>query len=169
MITKATLEDVSTLNKLINSAYRGESSKKGWTTEANILEGSRTTENELTEIIQDKKNTILKYSENTQIIGCVLLIEKEEQLYLGMLTVSPELQNSGIGKKLMRQAEIHASALGLSKIIMTVITVREELISWYKRNGYVDTGARETFPTSDVFSQISNEALEFMVLEKRIL
>ena len=168
MITKATIEDVSTLNKLINSAYRGESSKKGWTTEANILEGSRTTEKELTEIIQDKKNTILKFTENNQIIGCVLLIEKEDRLYLGMLTVSPELQNSGVGKKLMRQAEIQASALGLSKIVMTVITVREELISWYKRNGYVDTGAREPFPVSDVFSQTSNEPLEFMVLEKRI-
>ena len=75
MITKATIEDVSALNKLINSAYRGESSKKGWTTEANLLEGIRTTEMELTEIIQDQKNTILKFTENNEIIGCVLLIE----------------------------------------------------------------------------------------------
>jgi len=168
MIIKATIEDVSSLNKLINSAYRGESSKKGWTTEANILEGSRTTEKELTEIIQDKKNTILKFVENSEIIGCVLLIEKEHQLYLGMLTVSPELQNSGVGKKVLQQAEIHASALGLSKIVMTVITVRDELIAWYKRHGYVDTGAREPFPVSEVFSQTSKEPLEFMVLEKRI-
>jgi ribosomal protein S18 acetylase RimI-like enzyme len=168
MITKATLEDVSALNKLINSAYRGESSKKGWTTEANLLEGKRTNEDELTEIIQNKKNTILKFTENNEIIGCVLLIEKEHQLYLGMLTVSPELQNSGVGKKLMQQAEIHASTLGLSKIVMTVISVREELISWYKRNGYVDTGAREPFPVGDVHIPISNQPLEFMVLEKRI-
>lgn len=168
MITKATLKDVSSLNQLINSAYRGESSKKGWTTEANILEGKRTTEAELSEIIRDKKNTILQYSRNNQIIGCVLLVEKKDQLYLGMLTVSPESQNSGIGKKLLHQAEIFASELGLSKIDMTVITVREELISWYKRHGYVDTGAREPFPASDVFSQVSNEPLEFMVLEKRI-
>ena len=102
MITKATLEDVSNLNKLINSAYRGESSKKGWTTEANLLEGLRTTKEELTETIQNTKNTILKFTENNQTIGCVLLIEKEQQLYLGMLTVSPELQNSGVGKKLLQ-------------------------------------------------------------------
>ncbi len=168
MITKATVADVSTLNKLINSAYRGESSKKGWTTEAMLLEGKRTTEAELTKIIQDKKNTILKFTEKNRIIGCVLLIEKEAQLYLGMLTVSPELQNSGIGKKLMRQAEIHASELGLTKIVMTVISVREELIAWYKRNGYVDTAAREPFPASGIHVAISNEPLEFMVLEKRI-
>jgi ribosomal protein S18 acetylase RimI-like enzyme len=167
MITKATFEDVSNLNQLVNSAYRGESSRKGWTTEANILEGKRITEAELIEIIEDNKNTILKYSENDQIIGCVLLIEKKEELYLGMLSVSPDIQNSGIGKKLMQQAEIQASELGLSKVVMTVISVREELISWYKRIGYVDTGAREPFPAGDVYINISEKPLEFIVLEKK--
>lgn len=168
MITKATLKDVSALNQLINSAYRGETSKKGWTTEANLLEGLRTTEQELTETIQDKKNTILKFTQNEQIIGCVLLIKKEQQLYLGMLTVSPDLQNSGIGKQLLHQAETQALALGLPKIVMTVISVREELIAWYKRNGYQDTGAREPFPTSHAHSAIAKEPLEFIVLEKKI-
>ncbi|MFV5700719.1 GNAT family N-acetyltransferase [Flavobacterium sp. XS2P12] len=168
MITKATVADVFALSRLINSAYRGESSKKGWTTEANLLEGLRTTKEELTETIQNTKNTILKFTENEQIIGCVLLMEKEQQLYLGMLTVSPELQNSGVGKKLLQQAEIHASGLGLPKIVMTVISVREELIAWYKRNGYADTGAREPFPASDVHIPIANQALEFIVLEKKM-
>lgn len=168
MITKATVEDVSLLNKLINSAFRGESSKKGWTTEANLLEGKRTTEDELVAIIQDPKSTILKYTENNQIIGCILLIDKEDELYLGMLTVSPELQNSGIGKKLMYQAEVFALEMGIPKIVMTVISVREELISWYKRHGYVDTGVKEPFPKSDIFNQTAIEPLEFIVLEKRI-
>ena len=168
MIAKVVAADINSLNTLINSAYRGEFSKKGWTTEAHILEGSRTTEAELLEIIQDKHNTILKYSEHNKIIGCVLLKANENELYLGMLTVSPELQNSGIGKKLLQQAEIFAAELGLQKIVMTVISVREELISWYKRNGYVDTGVIEPFPVSDVFSPTTQEPLEFMVLEKII-
>lgn len=168
MIAKVVAADIASLNTLINSAYRGEFSKKGWTTEAHILEGSRTTEAELLEIIQDKHNTILKYSEHNKIIGCVLLKAKEIELYLGMLTVSPELQNSGIGKKLLQQAEVFAAELGLSKIVMTVISVREELISWYKRNGYVDTGVREPFPVSEVFNPTTQEPLEFMVLEKII-
>ena len=168
MITKATLEDVSSLNKLINSAYRGESSKKGWTTEANLLEGSRTNETELIEIIQDPKNTILKFTEGNQILACVLLVEKEQQLYLGMLTVSPDLQNSGIGKKLLFEAENHAKAIGLNAIVMTVISARTELIDWYKRHGYFDTGAREAFPVSDIHIPISEGKLEFMVLEKKI-
>ena len=168
MITKATLQDISSLNILINSAYRGETSKKGWTTEANLLEGKRTNEEELTETILNPKNTILKYTENDKIIGSVLLVEKKHQLYLGMLTVSPELQNSGIGKKLLAEAENHAKALGLSSIIMTVISVREELIAWYKRHGYVDTSEREAFPESGIHVTVSEVPLEFIYLEKRI-
>lgn len=76
MISKATLADISALNILINSAYRGESSKKGWTTEANLLEGKRTTEEELIQIIKDPKNTILKFTEDDKIIGSVLLRER---------------------------------------------------------------------------------------------
>ncbi|MDP5200402.1 GNAT family N-acetyltransferase [Flavobacterium sp. DG2-3] len=169
MITKALLEDIPALVTLINSAYRGETSKKGWTTEAHLLEGKRTDEPEMTEIFLDPKNTILKFTENNKIIGSVLLVEKEHQLYLGMLTVSPELQNSGIGKKLLVEAENHAQSLGLSSIIMTVISVRTELIDWYKRRGYVDTGEREAFPESGIHVTVSEEPLEFIYLEKNFL
>ncbi|WP_394774527.1 GNAT family N-acetyltransferase [Flavobacterium sp.] len=168
MIAKATLQDVTALTTLINSAYRGETSKKGWTTEAHLLEGKRTTEEELSEIILDSKNTFLKFTENDQIIGSVLLVVKEHQLYVGMLTVSPELQNSGIGKKMLAEAENHAKTLGLSSLLMTVVSVRAELIAWYKRHGYVETGEREPFPSSDIHINISNEPLEFIYLEKRI-
>ncbi|CAD0008220.1 GNAT family N-acetyltransferase [Flavobacterium chungangense] len=168
MITKALLEDIPPLVTLINSAYRGETSKKGWTTEAHLLEGKRTDEQEMTEIFLDPKNTILKFTENNTIIGSVLLVEKEHQLYLGMLTVSPKLQNRGIGKKLLAEAENQAKALGLSSIIMTVISVREELIAWYKRHGYVDTGAREAFPESGIHVTVSDEPLEFIFLEKKL-
>ena len=168
MITKATLQDIPSLNMLINSAYRGETSKKGWTTEAHLLAGKRTTEEELEQIILDPKNTFLKYTENDQIIGSVLLVEKENQLYVGMLTVSPELQNSGIGKKMLAEAEIHAKTLGLSTLSMTVVSVRSELIAWYKRHGYVDTGEREPFPSSDIHINISDQPLEFIFLEKRL-
>jgi ribosomal protein S18 acetylase RimI-like enzyme len=168
MITKATLQDIPALTTLINSAYRGETSKKGWTTEAHLLEGKRTTEEELTEIILDPKNTFLKFTDNEQIIGSVLLVVKEHQLYVGMLTVSPELQNSGIGKKMLAEAENHAKSLGLSSLSMTVVSVRSELIAWYKRHGYVETGEREPFPSSDIHINISNEPLEFIYLEKRI-
>ncbi|OXG06561.1 ribosomal protein S18 acetylase RimI-like enzyme [Flavobacterium araucananum] len=168
MISKATIQDIPSLTILINSAYRGETSKKGWTTEAHLLAGKRTTDEELTAIILDPKNTFLKYTENDKIIGSVLLVEKGDQLYVGMLTVSPELQNSGIGKKMLAEAEIHAKTLGLSTLSMTVVSVRSELIAWYKRHGYVDTGEREPFPSSDIHINISDKPLEFIYLEKHV-
>lgn len=168
MISKSTLQDIPSLTTLINSAYRGETSKKGWTTEAHLLAGKRTTEEELEQIILDPKNTFLKYTENDKIIGSVLLVEKENQLYVGMLTVSPELQNSGIGKKMLAEAEIHAKTVGLSTLSMTVVSVRSELIAWYKRHGYIETGEREPFPSSDIHINISDKPLEFIHLEKRL-
>jgi ribosomal protein S18 acetylase RimI-like enzyme len=168
MITKATIQDISALEFLVNSAYRGETSKKGWTTEANLLEGIRIDGKELTEIIEDSKSSIFKFQENNQILGCVLLVEKQNKLYLGMLCVNPELQNSGIGKKILQFANDYATEKGLTRIVMTVISERIELISWYNRNGYFDSGEREPFPANHANDIISGDSLEFIVLEKKV-
>lgn len=166
MIAIATQEDSISLEKLINSAYRGETSKLGWTTEANLLQDKRITLDELSKTINNKSNSILKFTKNDAIIGCVLLVNEGDKLYLGMLSVSPELQNSGIGKTLLKKAEEHALKLGLPKIVMTVISIREELIAWYNRHGFIDTGDREPFPLNNTTAVISQKPLEFIVLEK---
>jgi ribosomal protein S18 acetylase RimI-like enzyme len=166
MITKATLDHVTEITNLVNSAYRGETSKKGWTTEAHLLEGTRITETELTETLSDCNTTILVYQENETIIGTVLLTNKKTELYLGMLTIAPELQNAGLGKKLLQAAEDFARTFNLPKIVMTVITIREELIAWYQRNGYNDTGKREPFPSSFDDVVLHFKPLEFMIIEK---
>ena len=166
MIAKAVLKDVSELNKLVNSAYRGDLSKKGWTTEAYILNGIRIDDNELVEIMNEDKSNIFKFTENNRILGCVLLVEKENKLYLGMLCVNPELQNCGIGKKILAFADDYAVEKNLPKIVMTVIVSRIELISWYNRHGYHDTGEREPFPDNHSDDVISGKKIDFMVLEK---
>jgi len=168
MITKATLQDVSALNNLVNSAYRGESSKKGWTTEADLLGGIRTTEKGILETIQTTKTTILKYSDEDEILGCVMLVEKENALYLGMLTVSPESQGGGIGKKLLKSTEIFAQENGIEKIEMTVISIRLELIAWYERYGYIKTGETKPFPMNNPDFGEPKQYLEFIVMEKMI-
>ena len=168
MITKATLNDVSELNVLINSAYRGDNSKKGWTTEANILTGVRVNDDELIDSIKESKSNIFKFTVNNQILGCVLLVEKVNKLYLGMLCVNPELQNSGIGKKILQFANEFAIENSLPKIVMTVISSRIELINWYNRHGYFDTGEREPFPDNHSDDVISGEKLKFIILEKVI-
>ena len=166
MIIKATLNDVPELNILVNSAYRGDSSKQGWTTEANILSGVRIDNNEIIAMINEQNSNVYKFTENNKILGCVLLIEKKSELYLGMLCVNPELQNSGIGKKILSFANKIALAAQLTKIVMTVISTRIELINWYNRHGYVDSGKREPFPDNHADDVISGEKLEFIILEK---
>ena len=168
MITQATIADAAELSALINSAYRGETSKKGWTTEADLLEGTRTSEEELISIIASSNHYLLKFIRDEKIIGSVLLIAKKEVLYLGMLTVSPELQNSGIGKQLLQAAEQLAQQLELSRIQMTVIGIRKELLAWYIRNGYEDTGMREPFPFGEGDKALTSEPFDFIVLEKKL-
>ena len=166
-ITEATIDDVESLVALVNSAYRGESSKQGWTSEADLLGGQRTDIVSLKEIIQNNNNTILKSVDNKNIIGCVLLEHRMHYLYLGMLTVSPTLQAKGIGKKLIIASEEFAKQNNIYKIIMTVISVRHELIAWYKRNGFTTTGETKPFPTDAKFG-IQKQPLEFIVMKKEL-
>jgi len=160
--------DIPALVQLINSAYRGDSSKKGWTTEADLLDGARTDKINLADLIADAKGVIVKCVDETeQIIGCVNLQKHGEKLYLGMLTVSPKLQGAGIGKRLLGEAITYAKKNDCSSIYMTVISVRHELIAWYERHGYKKTGEMKPFPIGEKFG-IQKQPLELMVMEKKV-
>jgi ribosomal protein S18 acetylase RimI-like enzyme len=168
-ISQATKADVAELTALVNSAYRGESSQKGWTTEAHLLDGIRIDEQTMAGYFQSDNITILKYTnDEDQILACVYL-EKHNggRLYLGMLSVSPTLQANGIGRQLLHEAEVWATKLGCETIFMTVITTRLELIDWYKRRGYCDTGKREPFHAGTRFG-IPKKPIELMVMEKEV-
>lgn len=167
-ISKATLEDAPAINKLVNSAYRGDSSRKGWTTEADLLDGSRITEDLLEEIINSKHSIILKYEVEEKLLACVELRKNGDGLYLGMLTVDPEQQGGGIGRKLVRAAEENAIQQDCNRLYMSVISIRHELIDWYKRLGFTDTGERKPFSMPDQRWGIPKTDLEFIYLEKRL-
>ncbi len=167
-ISIVTPEDIPELVLLVNSAYRGDSSRKGWTTEADLLDGIRTDANTLLDQINQSGQKIIKASdESHHIIGCVSLQEKKDKLYLGMLTVKPDIQTTGIGKKLLSAAEDYAKKNNIFCIEMTVISVRQELIAWYQRRGYQLTGEIREFPTDTKFG-IKKQDLEFVVLEKHL-
>ena len=164
----ATIEDVPQLNALINSAYRGDSSREGWTTEADLLDGVRTDEGLLADALNTPNTVLLKYVEEGALLGCVRLDTHGNKLYLGMLTVSPKLQGRGIGKELLAAAEREASKQGCTTIYMTVISIRTELIEWYERHGYLRTGERKPFKTEDARFGVAKVPLEFVVLEKKL-
>jgi ribosomal protein S18 acetylase RimI-like enzyme len=166
-ISKAALADIPQLNVLVNSAYRGETSKKGWTTEADLLGGIRTDEEVLASIISKENSVLLKYvSEEGSIDACVNLVQHNDKIYLGMLTVNPAIQGKGLGKILLQASETHAKETGCHAIHMTVISLRKELISWYERHGYKDTGERKPFPKDDPKFGLPKTELEFIVMEK---
>lgn len=168
-ITDASVADISSICSLVNSAYRGDTSRKGWTTEADLLDGIRVDEDMLEQYITDPSSTILKCTdEDGQLTGCVYLKNQQEKLYLGMLTVSPGLQAKGIGKMLLQASEDRARQQDLKSIVMTVITSRHELINWYKRHGYVETGEKQPFPKSERFGKPKMQ-LEFLVLQKELV
>jgi ribosomal protein S18 acetylase RimI-like enzyme len=167
-VKKATLADAPAINQLVNSAYRGDASRQGWTTEADLLDGTRIDEAAVAELIAQPNTTVLTYSEADTILGCVELRSEKGKLYLGMLSVAPNTQGKGIGKKLMAAAEDHARSLGITTIFMTVISIRKELIDWYVRHGYRLTGERKPFVVPDTRWGIPKQQLEFVVLEKKL-
>jgi ribosomal protein S18 acetylase RimI-like enzyme len=167
-IIPANLSDISVLVRLINSAYRGEGSKKGWTTEADLLDGTRTDEINIADLMNDQNSVFLKYlNEENEIIGSVYLQKQTSKLYLGMLSVSPDLQAAGIGKRLMAAADDYAIKNQCTNIFMTVISVRHELIGWYERHGYKKTGETKPFPIGEKFGT-QKQPLELIVLEKKV-
>ena len=166
-IRKAELQDVTALNQLVNSAYRGDSSRMGWTTEADLLDGIRTSETSLKNMIENPAAEILVAEKDNEVVGCVYLEKKNRVLYLGMLTVKPILQATGIGAILMQAAEENARQRDCNRIQMTVITERESLIQYYQRKGFRDTGERAPFPDDPAFG-IPRRPLQFMVMEKMI-
>jgi ribosomal protein S18 acetylase RimI-like enzyme len=168
-ITIADSNDSSAIKNLLNSAYRGESSKKGWTTEADLIAGDvRTDDTLLEQTMQQSGSIFLKYTnDNGQLSGCVNLQQQGSKIYLGMFSVSPEEQGSGVGKKILQAAEEYAKYMHCPTIFMSVISLREELIAWYKRHGYKDTGARKPF-VEDGITGKHLKPLEFMTLEKII-
>jgi ribosomal protein S18 acetylase RimI-like enzyme len=167
-ILPATLADCAALNQLVNAAYRGEQSRQGWTTEADLLDGTRIDEAAIKDLIQRTDTVLLTYRESGAILGCVELRTQEGKLYLGMLSVQPNIQGKGIGKKLMTAAEDHARTKSITAVFMTVISVRKELIEWYVRHGYQLTGERKPFVVPDIRWGVPKQNLEFVVLEKKL-
>ncbi len=166
-ISKASIGDVVDLLPMINSAYRGETSRLGWTTEADLLDGIRIDEKSLKDMLSNSDSTLLKVENNKTIIGCVYLKKEDNKLYRGMLTVMPTLQNNGIGKMLLLEAENQALVFGCSIIYMRVITVRIELIEWYLRHGYIATRKIEPFILDPRFGN-TKKPLAFTILQKSI-
>lgn len=170
----ATHEDIPALVALVESAYRGDASKQGWTTEADMLGGRRTGPDDIQACIDRPESAILVAERDTdvgsELIACAHVAVEDGAGYFGMFSVRPTQQGGGIGKVVIAEAErIVREDWGLPAMRMTVIDIRDELIAFYERRGYRRTGIKKPFPYGDArFGEPKRDDLRFEVLEKAL-
>jgi GNAT superfamily N-acetyltransferase len=165
----ATATDVDAVVALVESAFRGDSSRAGWTTEADLLDGRRTGPDEIGTILADpERRIVVERDADGSLLACVVLRQDGAAAWLGMLAVRPVRQGDGIGRRMVEAAEAWVAANWQSvRMRMTVIVQRTELIAWYERRGYRRTGETAPFYYGDArFGLPKRDDLSFVVLEK---
>jgi ribosomal protein S18 acetylase RimI-like enzyme len=160
--------DVEAIVALVESAYRGDGSRVGWTTEADLLDGRRTGADDVLASIARPRSQVLLAEREGRLLACAHVAVEDEAGYFGMFSVVPGLQRAGIGRQVLAEAErIVRQDYGQAVMRMTVIDVREELIAYYERRGYRRTGIKKPFPYGDArFGLPRRDDLRFEVLEK---
>lgn len=165
LIRAAEADDVPELLDLVHSAYRGEASRAGWTTEADLIDGSRTDAEELRALLPD----LLVVEQEGALVGCCSLVPRADRAYFGLFAVRPGLQGGGIGSALLTAAEQRARDLGLHEVEMTVLSVRTELLAYYARRGYLPSGETRPFPYGvERNGRPRRDDLAFAVLVKQL-
>jgi len=162
--------DVPALVALVESAYRGDVSRQGWTTEADLLGGQRIDPAGIAEVIAKAFSRVIVFERNGRFIACCHIERQGRACYFGMFAVDPALQGVGVGKLAMIEAERAArDDFDCSEMQMTVITMRDELIAWYERRGYKRTGVYRPFPYGDErFGIPKRDDLRFELLTKAL-
>ncbi|MFZ3468619.1 GNAT family N-acetyltransferase [Streptomyces sp. 4.24] len=162
--------DIPALVELVESAYRGDASRAGWTTEADYLDGQRTDAEGVAGIVGHPHGMLLVVERGGEIVSCCHLEHREDHVYFGMFAVRPGMQGGGLGKEVMAEAERLAREQWAAKEMrMTVINVREELIAYYVRRGYERTGEMSPFPYGDErFGVPLRDDLAFELLVKSL-
>ncbi len=167
---RATHADIPAIVALVESAYRGDSSRAGWTTEADLLGGQRTDADDVRGCIERARSLVVLAEHAGRLVACAHVAADGETGYFGMFAVSPALQGGGLGTQVLAEAErVVRDEWRLSVMRMTVIDIRTELIAYYERRGYARTGITKPFPYGDErFGLPRRDDLRFEVLEKKL-
>nr|WP_026119132.1 GNAT family N-acetyltransferase [Nocardiopsis ganjiahuensis] len=166
----ATATDARALVDLVNSCYRGDSSRQGWTTEADFLGGQRVGSDTMAELLARTNTLVLVGESEGEIVTCCELQRSVNGAYFGMFSVRPDLQGAGLGRVVLAEAERTAAReWGCRLMRMKVLKQRPELIAWYERRGYTSTGKTEPFPYGDTdFGLPKQDDLAFVELTREL-
>ena len=169
-IRTAAETDIPDLHALIESAYRGEASRAGWTTEADLLEGQRTDAQSLAEVLANPASRILMAHRDGALAASIMVEDRGDGVgYFGMLAVSPVGQGQGLGRHLIEAAHDVMRGFGATRARIQVLPQRDTLIAWYERLGYRLTGETAPFPYGDErFGVPLRDDLSFVVMEKAL-
>lgn len=169
-IREAIATDILSLETLVNLAYRGGKATVAWKNENHLVVGPRATAAGLQEQVSSPDTTILVSEADEHLSGCVLIEKKGENSHIGMLSVHPEMQNLGLGKMLITKAEEYAREQFHSKnAIMFVLSGRPELLGWYEKLGYSQTGKTAPFPNNPAIGlQPLSADAHFCVISKAL-
>jgi ribosomal protein S18 acetylase RimI-like enzyme len=164
----ATASDIPAVVTLVESAYRGDASRAGWTTEADFLDGRRTGPDDIEAILARPQSRLLLAERDGALLACAHVAVEDGAGYFGMFSVDPTRQGSGTGKQVLAEAErIARDEWHMTAMRMTVIDIRDELIAFYERRGYRRTGIKKPFPYGDArFGLPKRHDLRFEILEK---
>ena len=164
----AGIGDIDPIRTLVESAYRGDASRAGWTTEADILDGQRIDAAGVAELLSKPGSRILLAESAGQLLACAHLQLEDRAAYFGMFSVDPQLQGGGVGRAVLAEAErIAREEWHCAHMRMTVISIRDDLIAWYERRGYHRSGIYQPFPYGDErFGIPKRDDLRFEILLK---
>ena len=166
---KARPEDAEAITKLVNDAYRPTAAERGWTDESALVSGDRTSANQVKEAIARKNSVVLLSLLGEEVVACVHVEQVRGDAHIGMLSVSPQLQGAGIGKEILEYAENYAEQqFRAEKFVMLVVSLRSELLAFYRRRGYEPTGEVMDYPHSAGVGVPKRNDLKIQVLEKAV-
>jgi len=126
----ATSADAEQITALINAAFR--------LAEGFFIDSPRITLDEVNHYLDT--GAFLVAPDEHGLSGCVYVEPRGERAYLGLLSVDPGRQQSGLGSRLMSAGEEYCRARGARFMDILIINLRHELPAYYRHRGYADNG-----------------------------
>ncbi len=159
--------DAKEITTLVNRAYRPLPQDAGWTHEAGLVAGTRTTAGQVLSLFRER-SVVLLLCVGQRIVACVHVQGDPPGACIGMLATDPQLQARGLGKQMLLHAEQYARKhFGASVFRMSILSSRPELLAFYERRGYALTGEVEGYPLSAGVGQPLVEGIQVLSLMKR--